>query len=255
MTSTTVPTLPIDLLDAHPDHPRVVEREDVVLGILAELGDVFPLEHAVLVRKLGDRYQIISGHLRVAAARRKGLREIPAHIAELDDDAAFMQLVGANRQGELDPLDIGRHALRATRKGCGGRGRKGGVSAYASQLGYDESFVRMARRAAEVAEQTPELAPRFRKRAKHLAAVHRAHRSLWSLLARLMLDHKWSAERPQRECGHYGPAVRQELCLPPRPARPHRQRPDTQAGDHRTGRGAVGAPPEAGGTGAGVHVL
>jgi ParB-like chromosome segregation protein Spo0J len=79
----------------------------------------FDPSHAILVRPLAAGYQIIGGHNRTTAARRAGLRQIPAWVREMDDDTAFMQLVLSNAQGELSALELerGMHTLAATKSG------------------------------------------------------------------------------------------------------------------------------------------
>ena len=59
-----------------------------------------------------------------------GPTEVPAWIREMDDDAAFMELVLANTQSELSPLERGMHALAAIEKG---RMNGHSVDAYVTQ--------------------------------------------------------------------------------------------------------------------------
>jgi len=92
----------------------------------------FDVSNAIRVRPLGKDYQIVSGHNRVEAARRAGLTKVPAWVREMDDEAAFMDLVLCNTQGELGPLERGMHALEATEKG---RMNGNSVSAYADGVG------------------------------------------------------------------------------------------------------------------------
>jgi hypothetical protein len=61
-----------------------------------------------------------------------------------------MQLVLSNAQSELSPLEIGVHALEAIGLGIGGKGQKGGLSAYAEKIGKSHSYVVHVRQAAEV---------------------------------------------------------------------------------------------------------
>jgi ParB family chromosome partitioning protein len=68
------------------------------------------LEHGVLqpirVRALGEGYEIIAGERRWRAARQARLREIPAIIAEADDDEAFVEALIENIQREdLNAVD------------------------------------------------------------------------------------------------------------------------------------------------------
>jgi DNA modification methylase len=190
--------LPLGLLDPHPDNPRIALREDVVEAIAAQIkAHGFHPSHALRVRRTGARFQITSGHTRRAAAERAGIDEVPCWILDLDDEAAFMDLVLSNAQGELSPLEIGLHALKAVPKAKGGRGQKGGLSAYAALLGVDEKRIRERSAAAEVflaSEQTPATSPKFHALSAHLAEIHRADRSLWPVLAARLVKHGWTVK-------------------------------------------------------------
>src|SRR6516162_9678106 len=96
----------------HPNNPRVAFREDVVEAIAAQLMEskVFADWHALTVRLMDGKYQILSGHQRHEAARRAKIEEIPCWVVEMSDEEAMMLLVLSNAQGELDSLEIGLHA-------------------------------------------------------------------------------------------------------------------------------------------------
>ena len=100
-------------------------------------------------------------------------------VEDLGDDAAFMELVTSNNQGELSPLEIGIHALKAVPKAEGGRGKKGGLSEYAERIGKTNQYVGQLRQAAEVAVETSNLSLGFMDRTKHLAAIHKLPRPCW----------------------------------------------------------------------------
>ena len=99
---TTITELPADLLvpfTEHPFRPYSGEQLWELVRSIEENGVLTP----ILVRpaKDGQRYEIISGHNRVNAARRAGLNTIPASVRELDDDAATLAMVESNlRQRE-----------------------------------------------------------------------------------------------------------------------------------------------------------
>jgi ParB/RepB/Spo0J family partition protein len=139
--------LSLTQLDPHPQNPRIVLREDVIEGIRASLNGSMAEEHALLVRPLDGRYQIIAGHQRHEAARRAGLEKVPCWVRDMTDEEAYMALVLDNRQGELTPLEIGIHAFRMG-KGNKWKGPKG--KEYADLLGRKPNFVSRAKQAAEV---------------------------------------------------------------------------------------------------------
>ena len=99
---TTITELPVDLLvpfTEHPFRPYSGEQLWELVRSIEENGVLTP----ILVRpsKDGQRYEIISGHNRVNAARRAGLKTVPATVRELDDDAATLAMVESNlRQRE-----------------------------------------------------------------------------------------------------------------------------------------------------------
>ena len=128
--------VPVVDLVPHPKNPRLRLREEVVSAIAEALKDSLRFEprHALAVRLKGKKFEVISGHHRLEAAKVAGLETVPAWIVEMDDEQAYMALVEANNQGELAPLEIGIHLLVLELSG-GGRGLEGGISEYARRTG------------------------------------------------------------------------------------------------------------------------
>ncbi len=99
---TTITELPVELLVPFAEHPfRPYSGEQLweLVRSIEENGVLTP----ILVRpaKDGQRYEIISGHNRVNASRRAGLKTIPATVREMDDDEATLAMVESNlRQRE-----------------------------------------------------------------------------------------------------------------------------------------------------------
>ena len=202
-------------LDAHPDNPRLVTRDDVVESIARQLtaSGEYGQEHAILVRPVGERYQIIAGHHRVAAARAAGFATIWGWVRDLDDERAFMELVLANAQGELAPLEIGLHALRAVPLGDGGRGKKGGLSDYAKAIGKTKQYVSQLRDAATVltSVKPSTQVDSLLAAAKHLHAIHAADPRAWPALVAALLRDEWSVA----DAEHWVSRVR-EFVIPER---------------------------------------
>jgi N6-adenosine-specific RNA methylase IME4 len=177
-------------LEDHPDNPRLFDRQEVIDAIVAGLDGEYPQKHAVHARPLPrGKYQLVSGHHRKKAALKKGLKAVWAWVEDMTDEEALMQLVLANNQGELAPLEIGLHLLKAVPPEKGGRGKKGGLSAYAEQIGRDRSYVSRLREAGEVAEAVKPVCPLtgFLDRAMHLCEVHDADPPLWPVLVQALL--------------------------------------------------------------------
>jgi ParB/RepB/Spo0J family partition protein len=105
--------IPIELLDPAPWNPRTTADPagltDLSNSIRAR-GVLVPL----LVRAVyGERYQIVAGHRRTAAARAAELTTVPCVVRELDDETAQTEAIVDNLQREnLAPLDEAK-AFRA----------------------------------------------------------------------------------------------------------------------------------------------
>ena len=95
-------TVDLDVMTIYPfeNHPfRVVDDEkmDELVESIKESGVLTP----VLVRPDDEgNYEMISGHRRLHAAKRAGLRKIPAIIKEMTNDDATIAMVYANMQRE-----------------------------------------------------------------------------------------------------------------------------------------------------------
>jgi ParB-like chromosome segregation protein Spo0J len=178
--------IPLDQLRPHPDNPRLFERAEVVGQIAFQIGRVggFDPAYALLVRPLGDAFQIVTGHHRLAAGRACGLDAVPCWVREMDDDEAFMALVLANSQSEFLPLERGLHALRSGT----------GVREYAHSIERAPSLVVRKRQAAEVFTQVNGDPGLLANKAKQLAEIRVASSWLWpALVARLMAE-GWNVE-------------------------------------------------------------
>nr|WP_297709729.1 ParB/RepB/Spo0J family partition protein [uncultured Butyrivibrio sp.] len=95
-------TVDLDVMTIYPfeNHPfRVVDDEkmDELVESIKESGVLTP----VLVRPDDEgNYEMISGHRRLHAAKRAGLRKIPAIIKEMTNDDATIAMVDSNMQRE-----------------------------------------------------------------------------------------------------------------------------------------------------------
>lgn len=95
-------TVDLDVMTIYPfeNHPfKVVDDEkmDELVESIKESGVLTP----VLVRPDDEgTYEMISGHRRLHAAKRAGLRKIPAIIKEMTNDDATIAMVNANMQRE-----------------------------------------------------------------------------------------------------------------------------------------------------------
>jgi ParB-like chromosome segregation protein Spo0J len=191
-------------LRPHPDNPRLQIREDIVTQIAAEITrSGFGPEHALLVRPVGDGWQIISGHHRHEAAKRCRLETVPCWVRDMDDDEAFMQLILTNTQGELSALEEGHHVHYYVERGhVGGRGNKGGLREYARRLNKNVNSLIQRRDAYAVYEKCTNIVqfPAF-VGLMQLHEVSKAPEECWPALAAAFLAKSWSVKDTARAVG------------------------------------------------------
>ena len=95
----TVCTVPISLIDDFADHPFQV-RDDEDMERLVQSIDNNGVLNPVILRKNGERYELIAGHRRKHACLRLGISGIPAIVRELNRDEAVVEMVDSNHQRE-----------------------------------------------------------------------------------------------------------------------------------------------------------
>ena len=91
--------LPLGALIPFKNHPfKVIENEELntLAQSIRETGVLVP----ALARPAGDRYELISGHRRLAACKLLGLPTIPVIVRDLTDAEAIITMVDANLQRE-----------------------------------------------------------------------------------------------------------------------------------------------------------
>src|SRR3954452_13813149 len=106
---TNVRQLPLDRIDANPKQSRQRFDEAALDELRLSIEQHGVLE-PILVRKVGERYQILAGERRYQAAVGAGLSYIPAVIHEdLDDEeAAFITALENLQREDLDLEDEAR---------------------------------------------------------------------------------------------------------------------------------------------------
>lgn len=101
----TLELIPVDKVRPNPYQPRQHFDEDA-LQELAESIQTIGVLQPVLVRKSGDMFELIAGERRWRAARRAGLRSIPAVVRDSTDTDALAEALTENLQRvDLSPLE------------------------------------------------------------------------------------------------------------------------------------------------------
>jgi len=98
-------TISIDAIDANPVQPRRVfesERLNELARSIQANGIIQPL----VVRRAGDRFQLVAGERRWRAAKLAGISEVPAVIRDIPDDRLLeITLVENIQREDLNPIE------------------------------------------------------------------------------------------------------------------------------------------------------
>ena len=97
--------LSISEIVRNPNQPRKTFDEDK----LAELADSIRQNgvlQPILVRRKGQKYEIVAGERRYQASKLAGLKEIPAVVREIDDGKVFqLALIENLQRSDLSPIE------------------------------------------------------------------------------------------------------------------------------------------------------
>ena len=98
----------IDLVEPSPYQPRTRFREEA-LDELARSIQTSGIIQPIVVRPLGDRFQLIAGERRWRAAQRAGLRRVAAIVRQVSDELALeMTLVENIQREDLNAMEAAR---------------------------------------------------------------------------------------------------------------------------------------------------
>ena len=97
----------IDLIDPNPFQPRKFFDDDELVE-LAETIEKHGLIQPIAVRKVGDRYQIISGERRTRASKLANCRTIKAQVYDNLDDKTMSEwaLIENIQRVDLNPIEV-----------------------------------------------------------------------------------------------------------------------------------------------------
>jgi ParB family chromosome partitioning protein len=104
--------LRVDTIDPNPDQPRRHFDERELASLTSSIQRHGVLQ-PVVVRKAGDRYELLVGERRWRATQAAGLSEIPAVIADVaDKERLELAIVENVQRQDLNPIELA-HAYRA----------------------------------------------------------------------------------------------------------------------------------------------
>jgi ParB family chromosome partitioning protein len=98
--------IPLEAIDPNPEQPRRVFDEDQLAALAASIR-VHGVLQPVVVRRAGDRYELVVGERRWRASRAAGLDRIPAVVADVDAaDRLEVALVENVQRHDLNPIEL-----------------------------------------------------------------------------------------------------------------------------------------------------
>ena len=98
-------TLPVDLIDPNPLQPRRLFQNERLAELAQSIrtnGIVQPL----VVRRMGDRYQLVAGERRWRAAKLAEIRDLPVVVRDIPDDRLLeISLIENIQREDLNPIE------------------------------------------------------------------------------------------------------------------------------------------------------
>ena len=98
--------LPIGAINVNPYQPRDVFDEEMLSNLTASIREVGVLQPILVRTKNEDKYELIAGERRWRAAKRAGLKKIPAIIRDVEDLTSLEHALVENiHRQDLGPLE------------------------------------------------------------------------------------------------------------------------------------------------------
>src|SRR5574344_1243641 len=90
--------IPLEKLHPFEGHPYKVKDDEEMKALVDSIRENGILSPLIVrpIENTTDEYEVISGHRRLHAAEKVGIREVPALIYSLDRDAASIAVVDSN---------------------------------------------------------------------------------------------------------------------------------------------------------------
>ena len=97
--------LPVEMITPNPFQPRKAMDPDELAELCASVREHGVLQ-PLLVRQLGDQFQLIAGERRLRAAREAGLPSVPVRLVEMNDQQTMEAALVENIQRtDLNPIE------------------------------------------------------------------------------------------------------------------------------------------------------
>jgi ParB family chromosome partitioning protein len=98
-------SLPVERIEHNPYQPRKLFDEDEIAHLSESIRNHGVLQPLV-VRQLGEQFQLIAGERRLRAAQKAGLAEVPVHVVDFNDQQVLEAALAENIQrSDLNPIE------------------------------------------------------------------------------------------------------------------------------------------------------
>lgn len=105
-------SIALDRIDPNPSQPRT-DFEPEPLQELANSIRTHGIIQPIIVRRVGERFELVAGERRWRAARMAGLAEVPVVIQQIGDDKLLeVALIENIQRSDLNPMEIARALAR-----------------------------------------------------------------------------------------------------------------------------------------------
>ncbi|MBZ5515573.1 MAG: ParB/RepB/Spo0J family partition protein [Acidobacteriia bacterium] len=184
--------VPVEQIEPNPLQPRR-SFPDATLKELADSMRASGLVQPILVRRAGERYQLVVGERRWRAAKLAGIEAVPAVIRDLGDRESLELALTENLLREdLNPLDAAR-GLRSLQENFGLTHEE-----IAARLGVDRSTVTNSLRLLRLPEEVQSLLAEGKITAGHARALLAVDSPAEQVrLARLIADKGFSVREAE----------------------------------------------------------
>lgn len=189
-----VRSLRLSQIDPNREQPRSRFDQDALRELADSIRAVGVLQ-PIIVRKSGERYEIIAGERRFRAARLAGLDEIPAIVRDWDEQKRLEAALIENLQrDDLNPIEEAVGVKRLMEAASLTQER------VAERLGKSRPAVANLLRLLTLPEDVQKMLVDGRLSAGHARALVAVDPARQVQLANLAVQHSWSVRQLERVC-------------------------------------------------------
>ena len=186
--------LKLTQIDPNRDQPRADFDESALQELAASIRAVGVLQ-PILVRRTGERYQIIAGERRYRASRLAGLEEIPAIVRDWDEQKRLEAALVENLQrDDLNPMEEAAGVKRLMEAANLTQER------VAERIGKSRPAVANLLRLLTLPEEVQKMLVDGRLTAGHARALVTVEPARQVQLANLTVQQGWSVRQLERIC-------------------------------------------------------